>query len=311
MWRWSGAAVVVAALLAVAGTAMAQTQSSTVVVDRAPTLSGTLRVGQTLNAGGGHWRGPSGTQTTWAWLRCNDNTPNSTVSQSQESQLDGCSVVRSGSASYTLTNDDLNKFMRLVLYAYAGSGRSYQDDYMSTAPSTQVVAAASNAPAPTPTPVAPTPSATPVATVAPTPVPTFDPQPTASPVPTSGQVLHATTRRVIRPFPVVRMKGRLTSSGANVTRFTVRAPKAAHIKVTCSGPCPTRRWSKGARKSRLTRLAPFERVLRSGARIAVTVTRHGYIGKQTVFRIRRGQAPLRSDRCVNSSGRRTTCPAGV
>ncbi len=147
-------------------------------------------------------------------------------------------------------------------------------------------------------------------TVAPTPAPTFDPQP-ATPVPTTGQILHVTERRAIHPFPVVRMKGHLTSTGAHVTTFTVRAPKSARIKVTCSGSCPSKSWSKSLRKSRLTRLAKFERVLRAGTRITVTVTRHGYIGKQTVLRIRRGAAPERTDRCVNANGRRTTCPSGV
>jgi hypothetical protein len=150
-----------------------------------------------------------------------------------------------------------------------------------------------------------------VPTVAPTPVPTFDPQPAASPVPTNGQILHNTQRRVIRPFPTVRMKGYLTRSGARVTRFTVHAPRHVRIKVRCSGHCPKRRWSKTPRKHRVTRLARFEHTLRAGTRISVTITRHGYSATQTVFGFRRGTAPRRADRCVSSSGRRTTCPAGV
>jgi hypothetical protein len=275
-------------------------------------MSGTARAGQTLTASGGHWSGPNGTHATWAWLRCSGNSPNTTVNKAQASQLNGCSVVSTDNASYALTGDDVNKYVRLVLYASYGSGRNTQDDFMATAPSAKVVAAAPVAtPTPTPRPPAgPAPTPTPVPTVAPTPTPTppptFDPQP-ATPVPTSGQILHETTRHAIRPFPVVRMKGHLTATGAHVTTFTVRAPKSASIRVTCSGPCPARHWSKSARKSRLTRLAPFERVLRAGATITVSITRHGYIGKQTVFKIRRGQAPLRTDRCVTASRHRTSC----
>ena len=40
----------------------------------------------------------------------------------------------------------------------------------------------------------------------------------------------------------------------------------------------------------------------------MTVTRHGYIGKRTTFVIRRGQAPLRVDNCLNPRGRVTRCP---
>jgi hypothetical protein len=299
---------VAATLLTVAVTAAAQAQGRRVVVDRAPTMSGTARVGQSLSASGGHWSGPNGTRATWAWLRCSGNSPNSTISKSQSSQLNGCDVVRTDSSSYSLTNDDANRYIRLVLYAWYGSGRDAQYDFMATAPSARVATAPPVHPPPPA--VTPVPTPVPAPTVAPTPVPTFDP-PAASPVPTNGQILHNTQRRVIRPFPTVRMKGYLTSRGARVTRLTVHAPRHVRIKVRCSGHCPTRHWSKTPRKHRVTRLARFQHTLRAGTRISVTITRHGYIGKQTVFRIRRGKAPQRADRCVSSSGRRTSCPAGV
>jgi hypothetical protein len=171
-------------------------------------------------------------------------------------------------------------------------------------------------PPPAPTPV-PTPA--PVPTVAPTPVPTpaptFDVAAVApTPVPTNGQVLHETarSRRVIRPFPVVRMRGVLTTTGAKISVLSVRAPRAARITLRCKGKsCPASRWSRSARKSRLTRMSRFERGLRSGVKITISVTRRGYVGKRTTFVIRRGQAPLRSDRCLNSKSRVTRCPAGI
>ena len=75
-------------------------------------------------------------------------------------------------------------------------------------------------------------------TPTPTPAPTFDTAAAApTPVPTSGQVLQETarSRRVIRPFPVVRMRGVLTSTGAKVSVLSVRAPRAAKITLRCKG----------------------------------------------------------------------------
>ena len=162
------------------------------------------------------------------------------------------------------------------------------------------------------TPLTPTPTPThPVPTVAPTPAPTFDVP--ATPVGTNAPILTDTPsqRRAIRPFPIVRMRGRLTSNGARVTLLTVRAPRAATVTVRCKGSCPTSRWSPTERKKKLTRARSFERRLKSGTRISVTVSRNGYIGKRTVFVIRKGRAPSRVDNCLNSRGRVTRCPAGV
>jgi hypothetical protein len=164
---------------------------------------------------------------------------------------------------------------------------------------------------PTPTPVA-TPVPTPVATPVPTPVPTFEvAAPAATPVPTSGQVLHQTTsQRMMKPNPLVRMRGVLTTSGAHVTMLTVRAPRKARVVVTCSGTCPAKRWAPTVRHTSTTRVRAFERIFASGTRISVTVTRKGYIGKRTVFVIRRGRAPLRTDSCLSPAGRSQKCPAG-
>jgi hypothetical protein len=138
----------------------------------------------------------------------------------------------------------------------------------------------------------------------------------ATPVPTSGEVLQETARhrRVIRPFPVVRMRGTLTANGAKISLFSVRAPRKATIVVRCKGrSCPTSRWSRAwnLRKKTLTRMGRFERSLRAGVRLTVLVTRKGYVGKRTVFVIRPGAAPARSDRCLSAKGRVTKCPAGV
>jgi hypothetical protein len=108
------------------------------------------------------------------------------------------------------------------------------------------------------------------------------------------------------------MRGRLTSVGAHVTLLSVRAPKSAKVIVRCTGNCPSKTWSPAVRKKSLTRVRAFERSLRSGTVISVSITRHGYVGKKTVFEIRRGRSPLRIDSCLapGTTSRRTTCPGG-
>jgi hypothetical protein len=312
----AGAAGVVLGTLAFAGTAAAQT----VRVHEAPWMAGQFQVGQTLEVSGGRWQGPNGTQTRWLWLRCNDNTPSESVGENNaERHLEGCTVLPTSNARYTLTSADLNRYMRVGLYAFWSNGNQSQDDFRVSAPSPRVAAAAP-APAPTPAPppvptATPVPSPEPAPAPAPAPAPTFDTAAAApTPVPTRGQVLQDTaqSRRPIRPFPVVRMRGRLTLSGARVTLLTVRAPRAATVAIRCHGrDCPRHRWTAGQRKKRLTRARAFERTLRAGTKITVTVTRPGYVGKRTVFVVRRGKAPQRADRCLSTRGRVTRCPAGT
>ena len=177
-------------------------------------------------------------------------------------------------------------------------------------------------PAPTRTPTPPpTPSRTPVpnsSAPAAVPGPAFEvpaaPAPTAAPQrpsTTAPRDKTAVADRILRPFPVVRMKGRLTVEGADVQILSVRSPRAVRIAVSCRGRgCPAPSWARSAR-SRLTRIAHFERNLRAGVTLTITVARDGYVGKRTRFVIRRGAPPLRSDRCLSATGRVTRCPAGV
>jgi hypothetical protein len=156
-----------------------------------------------------------------------------------------------------------------------------------------------------PAPVSP---AAPVATAVPTPTPEPDQgfdvaaAPVATPVPTSGEVLHQTATskkaKMIRPKPVVRVRGRLTRNGARITAMTVKAPRGVKIKASCSGRgCPTHRMTRNA--SKLTHLTKFEKTLRSGTRITIRISKPGgYITKVTVLEIRRGSAPMRRDGCL-------------
>ncbi len=304
----AGLAVAVMFALSLGGSAGAQT---TPQVTAAGTINGSpIRVGTRLTASGGSWSGPQGTTARWEWFACPANARSWTE----------CFQRSLYQSNYTIQSGDVGRYIVLNLYAYRGQpqnpGTSGRAERFTISSST-VAPAATPTPVPTPRPT-PTPTPTPVPTVAPTPVPTPDPafEVPATPVPTSGEVLQETSRhrRIIKPFPVVRMRGTLTSVGAKISLFTVRAPRTAKITVRCKGrSCPASRWSRThtERKSTLTRMGRFERGLRAGVVITVSVTRSGYLGKRTTFVIRRGAAPSRIDRCLSSKGRVTKCPAGT
>ena len=111
------------------------------------------------------------------------------------------------------------------------------------------------------------------------------------------------------PFPVVTLGGSLTKVGIRVNLFTVRAPVCSTVAVTCRGrSCGRHRLSKRA-GSRALRLPALEHRYRAGTRLTVAISKGGLIGKLTTFRVRRGKAPLRRDRCLRpgaSEGSR--CP---
>jgi hypothetical protein len=142
--------------------------------------------------------------------------------------------------------------------------------------------------------------------------PTAEVEPASAPQPdpdSTGGVLGQTDERaaLLDPFPVVRIRGWLTSAGARVRALTVRAPEDTRVAVSCAGrSCPRPRWSRAAG---LVHLRPFEVALRAGVRLTITVTRPGWIGKHTVITFRKGKTPARRDRCLYP-GRTTprACP---
>jgi len=309
----AGCAAVLAVVLLAAwgGGGVAWGQSAPWVSEPGRIVGGSpLRAGTTLFATGGVWGpqgGRNGASARWEWFAC----------PAPSSAWWSCATRSLYSSRYTVQAADVGRYIVLNLYAYRGQAQAPGANGRAerrTATATAVVAAVTPTPTPTPTPtVAPSPEPTVEPTPAPPP-PTFDIVPT--PVPTTGDVLQETTRkrRVLKPFPVVRLRGRLTSAGARITLFSVRAPRAASISLRCRGKgCPAARWSRpgAARKKTLTRVARFERPLRAGVVLTVSVTRRGYVGKRTTFRIRRGAAPARADHCLSTRGRVTACPAGA
>ncbi len=139
------------------------------------------------------------------------------------------------------------------------------------------------------------------------PVPAANSAP-VSPAPSGAATGPAIVSGLIRPFPVVRIKGRVTARGARINLLSVKAPKDATIRVRCRGSsCPPRvRRRAGGRR----RISELHRVLAVGTVVTVLVTRPGNYGKYTRFVIRRGRAPARTDRCLRGSARQPVrCPA--
>ena len=123
------------------------------------------------------------------------------------------------------------------------------------------------------------------------------PPPAATPpATTSPSAATDLVRGLIRPFPVVRIKGTLTEGGARIDVLSVRAPKSATIRARCRGrSCPDRVRRRGGGTRRIPEL---ERVLPAGTVVTVRVMRSGNFGKFTRFVIRRGRPPARTDRCL-------------
>jgi hypothetical protein len=131
-------------------------------------------------------------------------------------------------------------------------------------------------------------------------------QPTAPPPPPGNAAAP-----LLSPFPVVTIAGRLTRRGARVTRLSVRAPSGSDVLVRCRGR------GCGARSARVTvgpsgavRLRRFQRRLRSRTVLELVITKPGFVGKYTRFRIRRRRPPLRTDLCVEPGATTgSACPA--
>ena len=117
--------------------------------------------------------------------------------------------------------------------------------------------------------------------------------------------------RLLAPFPIVRITGRIGRRGARIKRLTVNAPFGASITVRCRGRgCPfhlaTRTVAPVGRPAKgvpagtaVVRIRKLEKhLLRNGANIKVYVSKSGSIGKFTRFKIRRERPPLRHDLCL-------------
>src|SRR4051794_1578487 len=124
----------------------------------------------------------------------------------------------------------------------------------------------------------------------------------AAPLPPSLVAASSANARPLDPFPVVRLRGRITRRGVRVSVLTVTGPRGARVTVRChGGGCPRGRVSRAvpARGRRVVSLPRLRRLLRPGARLEVRVTAAGRVGKYTRFLIPRPGEPLRSARCLS------------
>jgi hypothetical protein len=259
-------------------------------ITRAPAISGEARVGATLTAAGAEWS--AGGTPTYRWASCSTTSPDEV-----------CAIIPgAGATTYFVAAADEGRHLRVLLTV---------EDALGTASAISEPTAA-------------------IAPAAPggddddeddddednsgpgrggrgeTIVPSAFPAP--APFDTAGTPATTPARPgLLNPFPIVRIRGHLTRTGARVTLLSVRAPRGARITVRCLGrTCPRRRL---ARSAALRRLRPFERTLRAGLRLEIRVTRPGFVGKHTLLLIRRGRPPLRRDRCLTpGSTRPTRCP---
>jgi hypothetical protein len=114
---------------------------------------------------------------------------------------------------------------------------------------------------------------------------------------------------LLTPFPIIRMRGAADKRGVRISLLTVRAPATSTVSIYCTGPsCPRKRVVITAGKA-VVRARQFEKRLRSGTILKIYVTKSGYMGKYTRFRLVRNRPPLRADRCATTPGTRPhACP---
>jgi hypothetical protein len=260
-----------------------------------PTIKGDAVVGATLTAQA-TWTGEPAPIVRYTWRRCRATGGTCEA------------IADAAAAQYVVTAADLGFRIgvRIALKNKLGT--------VDPTPSvtTDVVVAA---PIPTPSPPGPPPPPPP-----PPPDPGHAPAPDSTPTPASSEartsfaepvapIVSFTARAtMLRPFPVVRIRGYFQPGGVRVTLLSVNGPRSAHITARCVGQgCPVRALSLASAPARLR---PFERFLPAGTVLQVRVTRDGRIGKYASFLIRARSAPLRRDLCLMPGrSKPAACPA--
>jgi hypothetical protein len=251
-----------------------------------PVIAGIVRDGERLTGQPGAWTGSAPIALAYAWLRC-------------DAQGAGCVPVGATAATYDVQAADVGHTLRFAVTASNAGGAV-------TVPSepTLVVVARGVPASPVVTPPPAVPAAPPgLGTPAPVTAGALI-QPVAGPAPVA-----ASRRRLMTPFPVVRIAGRVSGRTTTLTLVSVKAPAGARIDVTCRRPrCALRRQVRRRGALRIHRL---ERAFPSGTVISIRVTAAGAIGKYTRVVARTGRAPARTDRCLTSrTAKPVRCPAG-
>jgi hypothetical protein len=266
-----------------------------------PVVAGVPRASELLTATAA-WTGDPEPTVAWKWLRC------------EETQPSKCKAIAGAvSATYRVVAADVGSRLRVAVELENGSGqasaRSEPTGRVERAPDPEPQPQPEPEPEPGPQP-APDPETEPATGGSPPSTPprvVFDPP--ARPI-IGPPVTGAAQPPLLRPFPIVRIRGWLTRTGARVALLSVRAPRGTRITARCRGrSCPVRRIVRIA--ASLTRLRPLQGDLVAGTRLDIRVTKAGYVGKWTTIVIRRGRAPRRADRCLYPGARRPApCPPG-
>jgi hypothetical protein len=254
-----------------------------------PTITGIPQEGQTLTASA-TWTGDPALYTeTWKWQRCS------------ATDVKACTAIPGAAArTYVVAAADVGFVLRARVTVRHNTVLS--DTVSKRSAPTPVIQPKAAPPPPV------------VVTTEPDPEPEDQPgDPDGKPFDPPTDLAPGTPPaaadglRLMNPFPTVRISGRLTGSGADVTRLSVRAPRGATISVRCrGGSCPARSF---ARAARVKRLSAYERHLRAGTKLDVVVRKPGRIGKWTTITIRRGAPPKRVDRCsYPGRGQPAACP---
>jgi hypothetical protein len=114
--------------------------------------------------------------------------------------------------------------------------------------------------------------------------------------------------------PIIRLRGAIVSGRTRISLLQVYGvPRGAKVRARCrGGGCPKGLVVSTAQTNgRSIRLRAFERRLSPGATIEVFVTQSGRLGKYTRWKVMRTKAPIRTDKCIRSYGRKpSNCPSG-
>ncbi len=244
-----------------------------------PTVQGDAVVGATLTAVA-TWTGDPAPTAKYQWRRC-------------PATGGSCDTIdKATAATYVVTTADLG-FRLGVRIKLTNKVDSVSLQSVTTA---VVVAATTPGPTPTPTPTptpAPSPTPTPKLDLTPAPTPASATSFTEPVAPIVDLKARAT---LLRPFPIVRIRGYFRRGGVRVTLLSVKAPRSARVAARCVGSgCPVRSIRVASAPARLR---AFERFLPAGTVLQVRVTSAGRIGKYASFVIRAHSAPLRHDRCL-------------
>jgi hypothetical protein len=241
-----------------------------------PAIKGDAVVGATLTSVAA-WTGTPAPIVKYTWRRC-------------PATGRSCAPIADATAAqYVVTAADLGSRLGVTIHLKNKVDPAANEASVTT--DVVVPALASGPPAP---PAPPAPPEDPGST--PEPVTPADGTSFAEPV--APIVAPAVARRVtlLRPFPVVRIRGYFKPGGVRVTLLSVNAPRSAHITARCLGQgCPVRTLSLASAPARLH---PFERFLPAGTVLQVRVTNGRSIGKYASFVIRARSAPLRRDLCL-------------